>query len=370
MPNMLDYIAWRGDLTFQTDPLNENDTVILSQLSYVAFGPYAEGPDGAPVPLREAVAALLLHDPRGEVIHQTSYLWSNNVLLLKALAESRRFGSLQLFGAVDSFSGEDEKQFAAISVLLPDGGTCLCFRGTDDTVIGWKEDLNMSFESPVPAQREAEAYLKRIAGETAGPLYLMGHSKGGNLAMYAASRAEEEVSARIAWVVNHDGPGLDAATVRSDGYQRMREKLSVYIPFFSIFGMLMEHEEHYTVVQSSGKRILQHDAFTWLMQGTEMLRAEQLSEECRNVNRIIKDWLETLDQAQRKVFVEAVYAIASANGENIDIDIKWPVGAQKAVAAIRAMQPDIRATFYRVIAIFFSRVIRGIRLPWVKEEEA
>ena len=159
MANMLDYLAWRGDLPVDRDPLNENDRLIFSQLAYVAFDRLVPSGYGDSVALGEAASRLLAMDPEAETIHQTSYLWEGNKRLLTALSVSARFAPMRLSGYVSEISQEHQKQFAALTIQPGDGSVQVAFRGTDDTLVGWKEDLNMVFDAPVPAQREAVSYL-------------------------------------------------------------------------------------------------------------------------------------------------------------------------------------------------------------------
>ena len=311
MANMLDYLAWRGDLPVDRDPLNENDRLIFSQLAYVAFDRLVPSGYGDSVALGEAASRLLAMDPEAETIHQTSYLWEGNKRLLTALSVSARFAPMRLSGYVSEISQEHQKQFAALTIQPGDGSVQVAFRGTDDTLVGWKEDLNMVFDAPVPAQREAVSYLCGAAA-LPGPLYVCGHSKGGNLAVYAAAHCPQSVQARIVQIINHDGPGMDEQTVASEGYARIRPRLSTYLPSFSIVGMMLEHEDTYTVVQSENKSVLQHDALSWQMMGARMLRAEQPSEASLDASRVLRAWIASLPREEQRLFADAVYECANA----------------------------------------------------------
>lgn len=372
MPNLLDYIAWRGDLTLAQDPLNENDELVLSQFSYVAFGDRLPGIDALDqsVPLGEAAAWLLAHDAQGKKIHQTGYLWEDNLRLLRALQDSPRFASQQVTGYVENTSSQDEKQFAAMTLHLTDGSTLVAFRGTDDTLVGWKEDLNMVFSCPIPAQQEALDYLRQVAAATSRPLRLCGHSKGGNLAVYAASWCEDEIAERILSIASHDGPGQSSATINSAGYARIRDRLRVYIPHFSFVGMLLEHESNYKVVQSDAKELLQHDAFSWQLQGTKMLCEDAPSERSLQTNQIIRQWIATLGETDQRLFIDAVYEIAEATYGDVlpdDVERIWPTGVQGILSAMLKLEPQKRGLFQSVLGALFSTAIRNIRLPWHRD---
>lgn len=369
MANMLDYIAWRGDVPIACAPLNENDELILSQLAYVAFGDYIPGPERPEdsVRLGDAVQWLLAYDVRAEHIHQTGFMWKDNMRLLQALADCPRFADMRLSRYVDSVSAKDEKQFAAMTVTPGDATTLVAFRGTDDSLIGWKEDLNMVYACPIPAQREAARYLDAVAEGTQGGLRVTGHSKGGNLAVYAASTCCVATQARLLAVVSHDGPGQAKATIESDGYARIRDRLRVYIPHFSFVGMLLEHENNYTVVQSDAKTLLQHDAFSWQMLGTKMCYADAPDETSLETNRIIREWIDTLGEEQQKLFIEAVYEVAEdAYGDTLPEDVteqSWP-SAQAVFSAVLRQEPKNRAIFHKSLGELFSTVIKNIRMPW------
>ncbi|MED9959534.1 MAG: Mbeg1-like protein [Christensenellales bacterium] len=370
MANMLDYLAWRGDLPVDRDPLNENDRLIFSQLAYVAFDRLVPSGYGDSVALGEAASRLLAMDPEAETIHQTSYLWEGNKRLLTALSVSARFAPMRLSGYVSEISQEHQKQFAALTIQPGDGSVQVAFRGTDDTLVGWKEDLNMVFDAPVPAQREAVSYLCGAAA-LPGPLYVCGHSKGGNLAVYAAAHCPQSVQARIVQIINHDGPGMDEQTVASEGYARIRPRLSTYLPSFSIVGMMLEHEDTYTVVQSENKSVLQHDALSWQMMGARMLRVEQPSEASLDASRVLRAWIASLPREEQRLFADAVYEMATAAHARTlsDWEDNWPASALAGFSALRALEPTKRKALERALGSLFSVVARSIRLPWRKDEE-
>ena len=192
MQNIIDYLDWRGDVPFSAAPFNPVDNLILSQFSYISL-------DGiAPGTMREVVSELI----------KLGRVHDNNLKLSKRLAESRRFGSARVSHSMELFDPKLEMQFGALVVDTDDGATCVAFRGTDATLVGWKEDLNMSFSEEVPSQGAAVQFLNDGLRENTRPLRVMGHSKGGNLAVYASAMCRRDIQDRIVAIYNNDGPGL------------------------------------------------------------------------------------------------------------------------------------------------------------------
>ena len=370
MPNLMDYLDWRGELTFAQAPFNQVDGLILAQFAYVALDGLVPGNDRLPAsrPLGEAATKLLAH---GQDIHQTGYMWKDNRRLAEALINARRFGSLGLMGYESCISSDEATQFAAMTYLLPDGSAAVAFRGTDDTLVGWKEDLALSFDSPVPAQEAAAAYLQAVAAAYPGPLRVMGHSKGGNLAVYAAAMAEEALQKRIVSLINYDGPGMDPRTLQSPGYQRIRERMDIYFPHFAVVGMLLEHEETYRLVQSSATAIMQHDAFSWQVLGPTFRFAQAPSPVSLATNQVIKAWLSTLSPTERKLFTDTVYDIATAGGdENLSqLESNWRESLKAILRKTRSLDPEIRSVFHKQLLALFATAVKSLfRLPQRKEE--
>lgn len=309
MGNMLDYLDWRGDLTFEQSPFNEVDNVILSQLSYVNFDNIVP-PKGshAAISIVDAAAKYFQRYSEEEIQHY-SYILRNSVYLLRKLASSTRFADAKLSQFQNVIDLDETKQFSALQIKLSDETIFVSFRGTDDTLIGWKESFNMSFQPTIPAQLEAARYLNESVTSKKNPLRLGGHSKGGNLAVYAAIMGEPDIQARILEVYNNDGPGFESSFLKSEAYVSMRNKIRTIVPQLSVIGMLLEHEEPQVIVKSSQSLLLQHDTFSWEVMGPCFVRVDQVGKESRLIEAALKSWLSQLSQTERKEFVDNLFSI-------------------------------------------------------------
>lgn len=302
MANMFDYLTWRGDLTLAQSPFQDVDSLILSTLAYVFF-------DGiVPESMEETVTiaqAAELYFFRSE--EQWKSRVDEDLELLAHLAESERFAKMELCGYVNKLDLAAEKQFSALTILTGDDMVFVAYRGTDSSSVGWKEDFNMSFMDMVPAQQEAGIYLCQAAKHFAGNFRVGGHSKGGNLAVFAAAMCPKDVQERIVSVYNHDGPGFREGMLQREGYRAILPRVQTFVPQSSVIGMLLEHEEAYIVIRSSQKGIMQHDPYSWEIIGKDFVRLEELTEESRLLDQTVKTWLNELPEKQREKFVDTVY---------------------------------------------------------------
>ncbi len=312
MANLFDYLQWRGDLTLAQSPFNEVDNLILCELSYIELGGIVPAPTQPGCLLLKEAAARYFKGRDATEFHMGVLVPDTIPQLFAQMANYPRFQNLRLCGYVNQIDESQQKQFSALCILLDDGTRFVAYRGTDDTIVGWKENFNMSFLSSVPAQLDALAYLTSIAAGCNEPLRIGGHSKGGNLAVYAAMHAPSEVQARILEVYNNDGPGFRENIVQQAGYQAIRERVHTIIPQSSVVGLLLEHEEAYQVVKSSQTGLFQHDGFSWEVCGPCFLHLDDLSGSSRHLDQALKAWLNDMDQAQRRQFVDALSTLLDA----------------------------------------------------------
>ena len=305
MSNILDYIDWRGDLSFKNDPFNEIDNLILSRVSYFYFDGIIES--GETITINEAYKRFKkLNQEKVRILQK------EDLDLFPAVAKSNRFGKLFLKNYINKRDLQEEKQFSAITIVLPDGTAYIAFRGTDNTLVGWKEDFNMSFMKSVPAQKDAKNYLNNVANEINGSLRVGGHSKGGNLAVYAAAFCNDSIKDRIIEVYNNDGPGFFEEIINTPNYQSILPKIHTYIPQSSIIGRLLNHEEKCTIVRSTQVGIYQHDLYSWQLIGKEFVSMQEVTNESEFIDKTLKNWLKEIDEEQREKFWVAMFEILSS----------------------------------------------------------
>ena len=311
---VFDYLRWRGDLTFAQDTFNEVDNLILCIIAYLNFRRFPE------LTAREPEKAVLLGDivPRMTAEDEQQGLSPNDYIpLMRLAAESRRFSGVRMLGYEAVRDEEKEMQLDAVSFLVPDGTLFCAFMGTDRSLVGWKENLNLSFMDAVPAQLEAVAYVEDMARHCPSrPLRIGGHSKGGNLAAYAAMHIDPELQrTRLLDAYNNDGPGFRKDVTDTEEYRRIAQKLHTYIPASSIVGVLLEHTEDYAVVASSSRAVMQHEPLTWGVQGRQFIRREERSELGKASDDVLRQWIASMTREEREEFSAALFDMFTQGGK-------------------------------------------------------
>ena len=325
MADLFDYLNWRGDLSFSAVKLGCADALILSSLAYLNL----EGI--VPFDARTAVALHEVNRVFSQLPDRESRVRiKRDLSLLDAVARSARFSGCRLCCYRSKLITSEQTQFAAVTFLLPDGSAFVAFRGTDYSLVGWKEDFNMSFSTSVPAQREAAYYVRDIAKFLPVVLHIGGHSKGGNLAVYAAAMSSLAVQNRIAGIYNLDGPGFTKHMLTHPGYLQIVPRIRTFVPESSIIGILLEHKEPYTVIHSRQVGILQHEPYSWEIMAGGFLLAEEMSAGSRFADRAIRGWLEDMPYQERCEFADAIYDLLRAGGATNVGDILQP----KSIRAI------------------------------------
>ena len=360
MAHMLDYLLWRGDVDFDASPFNAVDSLVLSQLSYnhlhdlVPF----EFSKKTRIPLRD-VAALFFDSPEYERRSDLGALINSQTIdLLKAAGSSKRFGGLLLCGYVSKLDLENEEQFSAVTFVNNGLWTFVAYRGTDDTLVGWKEDCNLGFMDTVPAQEDAACYLEAVAKHVHGPLMAGGHSKGGNLALYAAVSACEKTKKRLRAIYNHDGPGFSDSFFKSKSFLSLQERVHGFVPELSVVGMLFSHAERYITVESNQKGLMQHDPFSWQVLPHGFVEKPQTNGQSRFVYVTINGWFNELSRNQKKLFVETVFALVKKSGAttNSQLTTNWAENALKILKAITELDGQTREAVFKTVQLLVKHI--------------
>ncbi|MFM0855876.1 DUF2974 domain-containing protein [Streptococcus suis] len=308
MPNLLNYIEDSQYDSFYDLPLNKLDILALTELSYLPFDKLV------PTSFTENGIRLDHLAEHFEVTYQNDFppfsmVTKNRLALFALLAKSIRFKSIKAFGFVDDYQLDQEQQFAAISYRLDRQTVLTCFRGTDDTIIGWKEDFQMTYMDEIPAQRSASDYLEKIMSNPKENFYIAGHSKGGNLALYSASKQSSDLQERIVAVYPFDAPGLHKKHLESPGYQAIQNRIFPLIPQNSIVGMMLETPENAQIVQSNTIGLLQHITFSWEIEGTDFKSAPALTSDSLQTDQTLKAWTASLTDEELKDFFDLFFGI-------------------------------------------------------------
>ncbi len=356
MANMYDYLEWRGDLSFRTAGFNEVDNLLLAQLAYVDFGDIVPGKDSdADVTLKDASESFWSVHNEDDILARVS-MTKYAPFLMRRMAETKRFRNVKLSHYVNDISNEEQSQFSVVCAALPDQSIYVAFSGTDNTIIGWRENFNMGYLSETPGQIKAVEYLNRVAEMTTNKLRLGGHSKGGNLSVYAAVKCKQEIQERIIAVYSNDGPGFKREMIESEAYQRMLPKIKTILPESSIVGMLLEHEENYEVVRSSESGIQQHDAMSWEVSGTSFVYVEHIAEQSVLWDETMKAWLAKLSEEERKEIVATIFnVIDEADIRTIDdfYRSKWKV-VQDLMKAKSKLPEETMQIFSKALKLLWS----------------
>ena len=371
MANLLDYLDWRGDLTLRQSPFNEVDNLILAELSFVDFGGIVPPPgQGEGVPLSRAADTFFARFPAGEKIDMGVLVPDAIPEMLRKMAAAPRFRDMKLSCFVDHLDVGKGEQFAALTIETGDGFFYLSFRGTDDTLAGWKEDFDLACMPEVPAQKKAVAYLTEVARQyPRQKLRLGGHSKGGNLAVYAGVFCPAAVQRRIAAVWSNDGPGFHEDLLDLPQHRRLEERIYSIVPKSSVVGMLLEHEEDYTVVDSDQLGLLQHDGFSWQVMGRGFVTLGRITRQAQLSDTTLRQWLRGMSTEQREKFVHALFTVLKASGAATLTDLK--AESFKAVGpmvkAMKDLDKETRDGLLDFVRMLFMSNLR-LTLEGIQEE--
>lgn len=333
--NMLDYLQEFGDIPFSQRHFCTADAILLSQLVYCKFDGLIMGDD--PVYMKD-----LLNDPELDGLFSDPKYERDNKNLFARMTMGRRFCDLRLSEYVNIVDKETETQFSAITFTLPEDVCFVAFRGTDESLVGWKEDINLSFMDEVPGQNYSVMYLEEAASRIKGDFYVGGHSKGGHLAIYSSMHSPEQLQNRLINIYCLDGPGFMEKMVDREGYGRIRDRIVKLIPQSSLIGLLQEKDNNYSVVRSSTWGLHQHNMYTWQIVNGEP-EPDILRDGSRFAANTINSWMLQLDKEHRERSADVIYQVLnSCEADNrVDFMSNFTGNMGQVLTAFRELDPEM-----------------------------
>ena len=307
----------RSERKFAEKPFCAADSLVFSQLVYARLENVRDhlGKDIDGMSIRDFFAAEYF----------TQMFWDGMTDeddvhgLFTYAAASRRYRDVKIRNVVAEYVPEEEKQFAAMEFELGDGNSCVAFRGTDGSLVGWKEDFNMAFMDRIPSQERSVIYMNdhfaREEDDEPSKIYVTGHSKGGNLAIYSALTCEKSVRNRIAAIYSHDAPGFKTNVLERLNEIKNKEHIKVmrYLPQSSVVGMILYSSDEYQVVKSKASGAMQHSAFSWIVKNGDFVYMDELTIKGEYNGRVLCKWLESATPEKRKKFFDSLFGVLNKN---------------------------------------------------------
>ena len=353
MGNIIDYIEQYGGYSFSERPFSDEDSLVFAQFAYLKMGNIVPAFWGE----ENWVTLGEMNRAEGkEEMFADLFFPEENRILFEKMRKSLRFQTVRVCGYINRIDSRKSLQFSAVTYLLEDGLAYIAFRGTDEKLAGWKEDFRMAYMSPVESQLLSVEYLNRAGHAVGSRLLVGGHSKGGNLAIYASMYCEDSVRKRIQWIYNMDGPGFHPEIQSSSDYGKIADRIRKIIPHSSLIGMLLENTRAYEVVESSSFGMLQHNPFTWLIKEGKFVTVEDIYKSRKAAMEIVNRWIISLTEEEIGIFVEELFAVLEASEmETVqELPEKWRQILGHLVEAIRCAQPETKKEFGIMFRAFTS----------------
>ena len=226
----------------------------------------------------------------------------------------------------------------------------------------------MAFLTPVPSQEAALAYTMEVSGLIRGQLLLGGHSKGGNLAVYASMQSPKRLQNRICAIYSHDGPGFRDNIFSSEGYLRIRERIRKTLPQSSLVGMLLEHQENFEVVESAAVGIVQHNPYSWIVRDGAFVKLDTLTSGADYLNRTLADWLGLLSNEQRAQFVDTLYSIISGSDFSSFTELResWPSELSALAENMKNMDDETKRMMHETLRALMLMALKNLPVQMSK----
>lgn len=314
--DLTEYVREYGRFSLAEKEFSDEDALVLAEFCYLKFDGIVGDYEDAPISLE----AIEFHVNKEDLFQDKRYEKDNRALY-DAMVESRRFGGLKAAYYANKISVDKLSQFSAVTVILDEAHTVVCFRGTDETMVGWQEDFAMALKKPIYGQKRSIKYLSEVAKLTTGPLYVTGHSKGGNLAFYASMMCSGKVLKRIEKIYNFDGPGFRPEFLAEQEFGRIADKAVKYVPKASPIGLFLDTPLVPKVIEAKGVGALQHNPYLWEIKDGKLVGTKP-TEQHELMMKSMNEWILGLDDEKLPVFVSMLCWLLDATDASTTIEMQ------------------------------------------------
>ena len=358
MGKILDYVRWRGDLTLDREPFNSLDAGLFAAFAYLPFDPSVKGHT-----LEAATKRLI----------QKKTLIHSDKLEAELVNLSNRYKNMHFLDWSHLSQKKPPVQFTAMTIELDSETILVAYRGTDGSMVGLNEDVDMSYQPEIFGQSVAADYLDKMAQAYPDKkIYTVGHSKGGNFAAYALYAASPSLQDRVIKAYSFDGPGFMKEMYNQIEFQRVIPKMMTYVPEGSIFGMMLDHPERVIVVKSRMKHLMkQHNPLHWEVARNSFVMAPGLSNASRIIRSTFISWNTKIPREKREAFWLAFFTALESQKitEASQLTTNKIRGAIQFSHAYLALDPDARLIANEIISDITATARLYINLPFLSHNE-
>ena len=356
MACIIDYALLNANRDFSAIPFSEIDGLIFAQLTYLLFDGIVPGLESG---AQGVTFAQIVEHKDYDKMFPLERTAERNKKLLNAVAYSKRYGRMSVNYYENILDAEKETQFSAVTFIDENGDGYIAFRGTDATITGWRENFNMLYTSPVASQKLCVPYTESVASKIPGKITLIGHSKGGNLAIYAGAVCKKKAKEKIVSILSYDNPGFTEEFINSKKYIEAESKITKIVPEQSMIGMLLNNRGSYRVVKSDGDGFYQHDPFMWWIDGNDFVNGDRVVTKALIIDNTFNEWVFSLSPEERATFVDALFEVVEkTNSQNAATFGQWSENikgnASSVFDAIKELDPETRSIMKKAFISLFS----------------
>ncbi len=366
MGNFFDYLLWRGDLSFKTRTFNQIDSIILCQILYAKLDNLVSEKFSRKI--RLSSLAEIYFTKNLQSLNLGVFINNGTSNILKLAGNSKRFKDIQLCGYVNHIDESTKTQFCAVTAILPTGEICVIYKGTDDTILGWEESFSLAYKMPIEGHLYAKQYLDEVAKKFSKKMYVFGHSKGGNLAVYAAVHTSKKNAQKIIAVFDNDGPGFLENEHESTLYKNILPKIHTIIPESSIVGPLLNRENKPQYIKSTGNTgIAQHDLTTWQIECSNFIFAERQSLTGEVSAKTVETWLSNLPQDKKEEFLSLFFDTLKKTGAKTltELQDNWLKNSVDILKSVSKLDKETKTRIYDIFRVFFHSL--QLNIPSLKD---